>query len=147
MACNFLKQISYSGGSMRKFMTAVAFLILGWQASAAPSIETSIGDASFTGTQYLNYSFGTVQIGDSRYIDLRTTNVGSNVLTFDTITYSGPGYFVTTNCPASLQPQESCIVSTQFRPLFNGYATGKLYLGFSNGDAVNVSFTGWGDRY
>ncbi|HDR9106031.1 choice-of-anchor D domain-containing protein [Paraburkholderia sp. A2RO-4L] len=70
------------------------------------------------------------------------TNIGGDTLGVTGVTSTGP-FAVSTTCPASLAPNESCASSVTFSPAAMGPASGTVKVSTSNGErSVDLSGTG-----
>ncbi len=71
--------------------------------------------------------FGSVQVGHSSTKDVTLTNIGTTALDISNIAITGETDFTqTNNCPSSLNPNTSCLISVTFMPSRNGPRSANL---------------------
>lgn len=76
--------------------------------------------------QYLSYNFGSVTVGFTMYADITLTAKATETLEVKKITISGFSYDASSNCPAVLNPGQTCTTRVYFLPHFEGGHWGQL---------------------
>ena len=113
---------------------------------AFANVDIELAQVSTLDTRYYSYSFGDVRVNSSRWADFNFNNRGPEAVKIDRIDLWGQFFHGQTNCPAVLAAGAACRVSVEFRPVFDGYTTGRLSFLTSSGDVV-IDLSGWGRRY
>lgn len=94
---------------------------------------------------FLFYNFGSIFVGSSRYVRYDVTNTGTEPLNFRSAEISGSfdfdGYH---NCSNGLLPRQQCIFEISYRPVFEGFDSGRFSLSFSGNNLIVVDLRGEG---
>jgi hypothetical protein len=87
------------------------------------------------------FSFGTFKVGTSSAVESGSlTNTGLAPLVISSITTIGD-FSQTNNCPATLQPNQSCTINVTFSPTAIGARSGSIVVTSNSGGTANTQTT------
>ena len=126
---------------MKRFILAIA-LVLAPALSFASQAEGLSIDVKPSADQFYRYSFGTRFVHSSSYMDLTLTANGPQPTNIRSITWTGAGWQVYTNCPVTLYPGQQCMTRMVFQPPWTGsYFSDLVFDLYTN--RIIVRFDGW----
>jgi hypothetical protein len=132
--------VTYADPASQQFTDAVPVTGTG---AAVPSSSPDIS------ANTLNVNFGKVNVGVKAQTNVILSNVGNTNLLISSITINETGvsrFSQTNNCPSSLLPQESCVITVSFTPMTIVTSTGTLVIVSNDPDEspFNISIAGAG---
>lgn len=132
-----------------KFFLIICSLLISSYSQAQVSISvTPVETQDFIqpmDSSFLFYNFGRQFVGSVRFVRYDVTNTGTEPLQFGSAVISGSfdfdGYH---NCTNGLLPRQKCIFEISYRPVFEGFDTGRFSISFSGNNTIVVDLRGEG---
>lgn len=92
------------------------------------------------------YNFGHAALNTTRWTDIILRNKGPGPLIVRGVFVAGVGFWAWSDCPPYLGQGQWCRTQVEFRPLYEGYFSGRLRFAFTN-DNIYIDLHGWGTRW